>query len=328
MHANVSPTRHVLNGLLLSLVSTTTLCAQARTSNPPASNTPDAQIVTTTIPDARDETAPATPHDAKAAAAQRADAAWTMLNDAVTDAKHPDLRVQALAALGTMGTNPRSSGLILTAMADTDVDVRTAAVLAAGQTGNRNLTNNLRSMLDDKEPQVAFAAATTLWKMRDPSGENILIAVVDGERRARDTPVSGAMRTAHKDLHSPGTLAHLGALQGASMLLGPFGFGITAYEYMRKNGGNSARVAAIEQLSQSSTNPIHTTLIQATTDKDPAVRAAAAKAIGHYHEPAADDALYAAFDDSKAPVRLTAAAAYINSTTPSSTGKTSRRRLK
>ena len=85
---------------------------------------------------------------------------------------------------------------------------------------------------------------------------------------------------------------------------------------MRKNGGDSARVTAIEQISQEKTNPIREKLIDALADKDVAVRAAAAKALGSYHESAVSDALFNTFTDPKPPVRLTAAAAYINSTTP------------
>jgi HEAT repeat protein len=249
--------------------------------------------------------------------AQNTQEAWDMLTNAANDPKHPDTRIQALAALGTLGTNSRAEPLIVAAMKDPDVDVRTAAVLAAGQTKNRNLTTNLRTMLDDKEPQVAFASAITLWKMNDRSGEDILIAVVDGDRRATAGLRDSAMHTMNKDLHSPATLARIGALQAGSMLLGPFGIGITAYEYMHKNGGESARVTAIEQISQEKTNPIRTNLISALNDKDPAVRAAAAKALGKdYHDNAVSDALLPVFDDAKRPVRLTAAAAYINSTTP------------
>ena len=76
--------------------------------------------------------------------------------------------------------SPRSEKMITDAMADPDVDVRTAAALAAGQTKDRNLTTPLRNLLDDNEPQVVFTAATTLWKMGDKSGEDILMAVVDG----------------------------------------------------------------------------------------------------------------------------------------------------
>jgi HEAT repeat protein len=249
--------------------------------------------------------------------AQNTQEAWDMLTNAANDPKHPDVRIQALAALGTLGVNTQAEPLIAAAMKDPDVDVRTAAVLAAGQTKNRNLTTNIRNMLDDKEPQVVFAAATTLWKMNDRSGEDILIAVVDGDRKATAGLKDSAMHTMNKDLHSPSALARIGALQAGSMLLGPFGIGITAYEYMRKNGGDSARVTAIEQISQEKTNPIRANLISALGDKDPAVRAAAAKALGmDYHDKGVSDALLPVFDDTKKPVRLTAAAAYINSTSP------------
>jgi HEAT repeat protein len=255
--------------------------------------------------------------------AQNTQGAWDMLTNAANDPKHPDVRIQALAALGTLGTNTRAEPLIVAAMKDPDVDVRTAAALAAGQTKNRNLTTNLRTMLDDKEPQVAFASAITLWKMNDRSGEDILIAVVDGDRKATAGLRDSAMHTMNKDLHSPATLARIGALQAGSMLLGPFGIGITAYEYMHKNGGgDSARVTAIEQISQEKTNPIRTNLISALNDKDPGVRAAAAKALGKdYHDNAVSDALLPVFDDAKRPVRLTAAAAYIKSTTPPHTSR-------
>jgi HEAT repeat protein len=259
--------------------------------------------------------------------AQNTQDAWNMLNTAAEDPKHPDTRIQALAALGTLGVNARTETMIVAAMKDPDVDVRTAAVPAAGQTKNRNLTTPIRNMLNDKEPQVAFASATTLWKMNDRSGEDILIAVVDGDRKATAGLKNGAMHTMNKDLHSPSALARIGALQAGSMLLGPFGIGITAYEYMRKNGGDSARVTAIEQISQEKTNPIRANLVSALGDKDPAVRAAAAKALGtNYHDKSISDALLPVFDDPKKPVRLTAAAAYINATSATPPPHTPRRR--
>ena len=268
-----------------------------QTPAPPVAN-PDAQVV------GGENIAPKTPADLKAQA-------WTMLSTALADLKHPDTRIQALAALGMLGSNPRSLKMIADSMADHDVDVRTAAVLAAGLSKDRNLIAPLRHMLDDKEPQVVFSAATTLWKMGDHSGEDILMAVVDGERKPGATLVNGAMHTANEDLHNPSTLAKIGALQGASMLLGPFGFGITAYEYIKKNGGESARVLALEQIAQERTEPIRKELVAALGDKDPTVRAAAAKALGSYRDKPTAAAIANLFDDPKLPVRLTAAAAYL-----------------
>jgi HEAT repeat protein len=244
---------------------------------------------------------------------ERIQEAWSLLTDAMGDAKHPQTRIQGLAALGLLRT-PKSEKMIADAMKDADLDVRTAAVLAVGQAKDRNLTTNVRNLLDDKEPQVAFTAAITLWKMGDKSGEDILMAVVDGDRSAGPTLVNGTRHNISKELHDPASMAKLGALEGASMLLGPFGFGITAFEYIRKNGGDSARVSAIEQVSQERTEPVHKELVAALGDKDPAVRAAASKALVDYHDKATSTAIYALFADTKHPVRLTAAAAYLRTT--------------
>jgi HEAT repeat protein len=249
--------------------------------------------------------------------AENTSEAWDTITTALNDPKHPDVRTQALAALGTLGNNARGEKLILSAMKDPDFDVRTAAILAAGQTKDRNLTTPIRQMLNDNEPQVAFTAATTLWKMNDHSGEDILVAVVDGDHKATAGLKDSTRHTISKDLHSPSTLARIAALQGASLLLGPFGFGVGAYEYMHKNGVDTSRVTAVEQISEEKIAPIRSTLIDALNDKDPAVRAAAAKALGtSYHDKEISDALLPVFDDSKRPVRLTAAAAYINATSP------------
>lgn len=239
--------------------------------------------------------------------------AWTILSDAAGDTKHTQRRIQALAALGML-RSPRSEKMIEDAMGDPDVDVRTAAALAAGQTKDRDLTTGLRNLLDDKEPQVEFTAAMTLWKMGDRSGEDLLMSVVDGERSAGPTLMHGTGQKINRDLHDPGKLARLGAMQGAAMLLGPFGFGITAFEYMHKSGGNLARVSAIEQISQEKTEPIHRELVAALADKDPTVRAASAKALVEYQDNATSMALYALFIDPKFPVRLTSAAAYLRTT--------------
>jgi len=280
--------------------------AQAAFSQQPGKQQP------ATAQDDDTDTAPTpTRTPAQSTVAENLDTAWSLLTSALADTKHTDRRIQALAAIGTLGASPRAYKMIVDALGDPDLDVRTAAILAAGQSRNRNLTTPLRRMLDDKEPQVVFSAATTLWKMGDHSGEDILMAVVDGERKPGATLVNGAMHTANEDLHNPSTLAKIGALQGASMLLGPFGFGITAYEYIKKNGGESARVLALEQIAQERTEPIHKELVSALGDKDPTVRAAAAKALGAYHDKPTAAAIANLFDDPKLPVRLTAAAAYL-----------------
>jgi HEAT repeat protein len=275
-------------------------------ANKAASQTPPAPADGELVGDPTPATVRLTPE-------QRSRQAWTMLSDAMSDAKHPQTRIQALAALGLLRSD-RSERMIADAMKDDDLDVRTAAVLAAGQTKDRNLTTNIRNLLDDKEPQVAFAAATTLWKMGDESGEDVLMAVVDGERSASPGMVHGTEHKISRDLHDPAMLARLGAMQGAAMILGPFGFGITAFEYIHNNGGDLSRVTAIEELSEERTEPVHQELVAALTDKDQTVRAAAAKALVDYHDHATQMAVYALLTDTKQPIRLTCAAAFLRTT--------------
>ena len=109
--------------------------------------------------------------------------------------------------------------------------------------------------------------------------------------------------TGHKlnrDLHDPAKLAKLGAIQGAYLLLGPFGFGITAFEFIHQSGGDLSRVSAIEQISQERIEPVHKELITALGDKDLTVRAAAAKALMDYHDDATQKAVYALLADHEA----------------------------
>lgn len=242
--------------------------------------------------------------------AQRKRSAWQLLENSVKDDQRPQTRIQGLAALGML-RSPESERMIGNAMLDSDLDVRTAAALAAGQLRDPNLTTSLRNLLDDKEPQVAFTAAMTLAKMGDRSGEDILMAVVDGDRKTQAGLLHGTEHKISRDLHNPGKLAKLGAMQGAAMLLGPFGFGLTAIEFMHQSGGDSARAAAIEQIAQQKTTPIHRELLDALKDKDAAVRAAAAKALVDYHDQETQNAVYTLLLDPKDPARLTVAASYL-----------------
>jgi HEAT repeat protein len=268
-----------------------------------------AQTPATQLPD-QTQTAPAPPPKPKTPAELR-EQAWTMLTDAVNDEKHAETRVQALAAVGLLGGDKRSLDLLRTAMQAKDLDIRIAAIVAAGQTKSPNITTDLRRMLDDKEPAVDFVAALTLWKMHDRSGEDILTAVADGDRKASAGLIHSTGHTINKELHDPAALARYGALEGASFLLGPFGIGISAYEYLHKNGGDSARVLAIEAIAQNHSNPIREELLGALGDKDLGVRAASAKALSRYREPNVPPAIAKLFDDTKPPVRLTAASSYL-----------------
>src|SRR5271163_4903212 len=73
-------------------------------------------------------TQPAPPPATQAETLKRS---WDLLTDSVQNAKLVETRAQALNALSGLGTNPRANGLIADAMKDPNLDIRTAAILAA-----------------------------------------------------------------------------------------------------------------------------------------------------------------------------------------------------
>ena len=238
---------------------------------------------------------------------------WQLLTDNVQDRKHFEYQTQALDALSSLGSNAHADELITAAMKDANLDVRTAAVLAAGKAKARALVQPLKAKLNDSEPQVMFVAATTLWtQFKDRSGEDILADIAAGDRKANSGLVNGAKHDISRTLHSPSALTKIGLEAGAGLVLGPFGFSVSAVEYARKNGSDSARVKSIQLLEEERTTNIREQMRSALDDKDPGVRAAAARALGSFHRPQDAKSIEPLFDDSKLPVRLAAAAAYIN----------------
>lgn len=218
-----------------------------------------------------------------------------------------------MAALGTMSENDHAARLIGQGMQAKHSEVRLAAVLAAGETKNPRLIPNLREALNDDAPEVAYAAATTLWKMHDYSGEDLLVAVAEGDRKTKPGLIKSSKHKAEKELHSPKTLAMLGVENGAGYFLGPFGVGIKAIQYVDKNNGGAAntRAQAIDLMAEDHSEAVHQALIDGLDDKEPVLRAASARGLGNWPGPDTARKLAPLFEDGHAAVRLTAAAAYI-----------------
>jgi len=238
--------------------------------------------------------------------------AWSMLTDAAKPGQSAHDRVQAMAALGTMGNDERAARLIEEGMTGKDYDVRIAAILAAGLTRNPKLGPALARMLDDDNPEVAYTAAITLWKMHDYSGEDLLIAAALGDRKVKPGLIKASKHKAVTDMHNPKTLALIGINASAGFFLGPFGVGLKAIEYADKpNGAAVARAEAVAQLARQHNDEVHAVLIEALTDYEPAVRAAAAKGLGRWTDAETERQMLPMFGDNKLAVRLTAAASYL-----------------
>ena len=251
-------------------------------------------------------------HRAKVTHAESMERAWQMLEEGMQSG-HPEERISAVSALGTIDRSQRAAEMVEKALKDQDRDVRLAAVGAAASMKSALLIPALRETLDDPAPDVSFTASEALWGMGDHSGQDILIEVLTGERKGAPGFFKSEMHTANKDLHSPKTLAIIGAEQTAYVLMGPFGIGLDAARMMAKSGGeaNSARVAAVTLLARDKRASTNRQLITAMEDKDPFVRAAVARGLADFHNTESRNALLFAFGDSKPLVRYMAAAGYI-----------------
>jgi HEAT repeat protein len=237
--------------------------------------------------------------------------AWSILTDAAGPGRPAHDRIQAMAALGTLGNDERAARLIEEGFTAKDYDVRTAAALAVGLTRNPKLIAPLERVLDDDNPQVAYTAALTLWKMQDYSGQDLLIAVALGDRKAKPGLIKSERHKAAKDLHSPKTMAMLTINDSSGYFLGPFGVGVRAIELVDKNSSAPLRAAAVDQLAKQHTDQVHDVLVQDLTDPEPAVRAAAAKGLGRWTGEDTAKLVEPMFGDNKLAVRLTAAATYL-----------------
>jgi len=252
--------------------------------------------------------------------AEKTDQAWSQLQDSLSS-KREDNRIAALNALSLLGGNPKAEGIVQRLMNDdtADIDVRLAAIVAAGQMDkdrgtHSGLREDLNNLLASNDPKVSFTAATTLWALKDTGGEDVLIATAEGERASDYSFLKRSEHNASRTLHSPEALAKIAMMQGLTILVPPVGMGMGAYGYLKGTPGASPQVTAIEQLAKVHTPDVQKALIVATKTKDAAARIAAAESLAKFSGPAVSEALYPLMTDDKLQVRLTASAAYLRVT--------------
>jgi HEAT repeat protein len=266
---------------------------------------------------------------AEASGESASDTAWNMLNAARSDSRTQarQARIDAVTAIGTIGDIEPARKWLHDAGRDPDRYLRLAAVEAMGASKKEIFIPDLKAALEDSAPEVSFAAAVSLWKMHDRSGENVLYGVLVGQRKVKQGVIGSGMHQANQDLHSPSKLAEIGAEQGAYALLGPVGFGLDAFK-MTRNGsnGNSERVLTATLLAEDSSTATMQQFLDALEDHNYLVRAAAARALGEYRGTQVTDALQDAFGDPKPVVRFMAAASYIRASQPVPTKQKAHRR--
>ena len=240
--------------------------------------------------------------------------AWRVLRAGLTDSD-PIKRSEAVTAAGSLGRTGRAVSLVAGGLADKHPLVRQTAAAVLGQMGAYRAILGLRQALSDKVPAVRFAAARSLWRLKDHGCRSYLIGVLSGQQKTSNPLVRAEIRTAERDMRDPSSMAKIGITQGAAALLGPYGIGLGVAERMFTDQNAVGRALTARLLASGSDPETFAALEGALLDRDPGVRAAAARALNTRSERrAVPDLEPLLYDKSSAP-RFMAAAAIIRLTT-------------
>src|SRR4051812_1775462 len=96
--------------------------------------------------------------------------ARTVLEQGAADSD-PEVRHEVAVALGMLDRRDSAAALLDKLAADKDHLVREAALVSIGELGDPRRAKPAVAALDDDVPEVAFAAARTLFKLKQPEGK-------------------------------------------------------------------------------------------------------------------------------------------------------------
>jgi HEAT repeat protein len=245
--------------------------------------------------------------------------AWQMLAEGAAD-ENGYKRAPAIVALGTIQT-PEADKLIAAALGDKEVFVRFAAVNALAERKSRADIPKLKTALDDESGEVSFTAAKALWELGDRSGREILEEVLAGELKQSPGFVRSQIRDAKSTMHNRKALVWMGAKEGVGFLFGPLGTGLGVMEQVMKDGSAPARALSATLLARDKDSRAIADLGNALYDKNPLVRAAAAKSLGGFSSPTVRPKLEVLLEDKSDAVRYMAAASIVRIDRSRSRGK-------
>jgi len=226
--------------------------------------------------------------------------------------KNPDTRKQAVAALSLAATREPVFARLEGMLDDKDVEVRIATVASLAELKTPGALAALRKALNDDVPEVSFSAAKALWALRDPAGEQALLAVLGGHSKTSSSFFTKEKRDALRMMHTPRVLFLYALREGAGFAPVPgLGQGIASAQALVTDPGVSGRATAALLLGSDKSATTLDALKDALLDRDWSVRAAAIHSLALRNDPALLSDIEPWLTDDKGAVRLRAAAAYL-----------------
>jgi len=230
--------------------------------------------------------------------------------DEALRARNPDVRAEAVEALGLIGPREPYMSRLMVMIRDDDVPVRVAAVESLMDLRDNRAIPALRAAYDDPVPEVSFAAAKALQVLGDPAGRLALIDVAGGGDDSASGYVSTSARSAKRLYYAPKrALPYLMMRAIGFAHVAGLGTGIASLQGILADKNVSGRVSAVLMLGGDKDPRVVPALKRALHDKDASVRAAAVHAIAMRDDATLEPDLLPMLEDKKVEARVRAAAA-------------------
>jgi hypothetical protein len=178
--------------------------------------------------------------------------------------------VEAITSIGIIGNNELVVAGLEKRLEDKDVRVRLATIRALADLESVHSIEPLRRVLEeDKAPEVSFAAAKALDKLKDPAGTRALMDVYDGKRKTKFGMIGEKRRETTDQFHSVSSGMMFVVSRGVGYVPVPgVGEGFSAFMTLVRDKGLSDRAGVILILGQSKDAEATKLLRNALHDKD------------------------------------------------------------
>jgi len=234
-----------------------------------------------------------------------------ILNEGLAN-KNPDIRKQAVAALGLIGPREPYLSEIAAALSDKDVYVRLSAIASIVDLKDKGTADLLNQALSDGTPEVSFAAAKALFGLGDPRGRVAMLAILDRETKTHSNFLTAQKRDTLRLVHIPKGMMMFALKNGIGFAPVPgVGEGVSSLQDILSDNGVSGRATTAVLLGNDRSPEVLAALKEALSDKDASVRAAVVHTLALRNDPTMLPLMKEQFDDSSEAVRLRAAAAYL-----------------
>ena len=226
----------------------------------------------------------------------------------------PDARRQVALGLSLSRATPSVVPLLELLVKDSDYMVRLATLDAIGELGDKKLSRLAEPALEDDVPEVMFAAARALHRLKDPAGKSMLLAIVEKEEKAQSNPLRVKFRNLIRRTKTPRSALFLAVEQGTGFIPVPgIGEGVSAMSAMLNDEGFSARATALLLLAADRSPDVRAAIEQAFLDDDWSLRATAIQLTARPENVRWRSRLIPLMDDTSRKVRFRAAGVYLRS---------------